>query len=178
MQTCSKWILGILLIKAPVKCDQNLSSISELKIALGKTWQWLVLSDFSDEISCFCLLGPAQTGSSITEEFPGRGKSLCFSWCFPCCFTWGWCAGSLSAWRGGYRALEQGALQGFSPSAFCCVQDMCVVRWICVLDKLNWSNDFAFSIPERKLAVAVAQVAQANSLCLSGLMVWTLLNAM
>lgn len=70
------------LIKAPTKCDQNLSNTWELKITSGKMWCWLVLCSFSDGISCFSLPGPAQTGSSTTEEFPGRGKS--FFWFFGC----------------------------------------------------------------------------------------------
>lgn len=161
----------LLLIKALIKCDQNLSGISELQIVLGKTWRWLVLSDFSDEISCFCLLGPAQTGSSITEEFPGRGKSLCFSWCFRYCFTW--VLAVFQRGRVGTEPLIREHCRGSALLHFA-VCRICVWYTGFVLDKLNWSNHFAFSIPEHKLTVAVTQVAHANSLCFSDLMVWTL----
>lgn len=142
-----------------IKCDQDLSSVSELKIVWGKTWQWLVLPNFSDEISCFCLPGSAQTGSSITEEFPGRGKSLCFSWCLWYFFTL-----SVLCWQSFSTAVW---VQSPWAENTAWVQPLGMV--LCagsVHNKLNWSNHFASSIPEHKLTIAVTR-AHASSLCLS-----------
>lgn len=146
------------------KCS-HVFSIPDPKAELEITWQQQILSHLSDGIFCFCLLGPAQTGSSTTEEFPGRGKSFCFSSCFRFCSMWSVCPQPVSTARPGWK-LWAGSIAGvLLPCVLACVWYVAFV-----LDKLNSSSPAAFSSPERKLSA----VTQVHTLCWYASVTWWL----
>lgn len=123
------WIY-IYLKQSSHKMQPSLMQYFRSENRVGKNLTTRQPFTLSNETFCFCLLGPSQTGSSITEEFPRRGKSFSFSWCFWSCFMWAACpqSPSVAGWRWN---LWAGSIAGVRPS---CIRPYagCICDTLCL----------------------------------------------